>query len=251
MCNNDTNLFLMEEPMNEQSNAPLPSMPSGPTPVYQVWMNALTKPNEQTFVQMAASPNAKSTTALLWVFLGSLVSSFFASLVQGPIMRQMMQQYGGNDQFQFGGVGAGGTLIRAICGAPIAAVISVVIFAAIVGIVQFLAKAFGGTGTFDQMAYTSAAIWTPYTLVAGVLTLLSAIPYVGWCFGIASLIGLLYALFLAVTAVKGVNQVGWGQAAGSCLLPLIVIFCCFVVGAAALGSAIYSTFNSINQSLTP
>jgi hypothetical protein len=241
----------MELPMNEQSNAPLPSLPGVPTSVYQTWMNALTKPNEQTYAQMAASPNAKSTTAFLWVFLGSLVSSFLASLVQGPIMRQMMEQYGGNAQFPFGGADAGGTLIRAICGAPIAAVISVVIFAAIVGVVQFLARAFGGTGTYDQMAYTSAAIWTPYTLITAALTLLYVVPYVGWCFGIVSLIALFYVLFLAVTAVKGVNQVGWGQAAGSCLLPLIVVFCCLIAGAAALGSAIYSTFDSINQSLTP
>src|SRR5215510_8663835 len=127
MWNNVTNLILMEEPMNEQSNAPLSPMPSGSTPIYQVWLDALTKPNEQTYAMMAASPNAKSTTAFLWVFIGSLVNSFFASLVQGAIMRQFMQQYGGSDQFQFGGTGASGTLIRVICGAPIAAVISVVI----------------------------------------------------------------------------------------------------------------------------
>lgn len=240
--------------MNEQSNAPLSPMPGGPTPIYQVWMSALTKPNEQTFAEMAASPNAKSTTAFLWVFLGSLVNFFFASLVQGAAMQQMMQQYGVGDQFQFGG-GLGNRLITSICGAPIVAVIWVVIFAAVVGIVQFLARTFGGRGTFDQMAYTSAAIWTPFTLISTVLTLPSAIPFVGLCLSIVSLVGLLYVLFLAVTAVKGVNQVGWGQAAGSCLLPIVGLCCCLSAGAygitSALGSAVNDTFNSINQSLTP
>ncbi len=236
--------------MNEQSNAPLSPMPGAPTPVYQVWLNALTKPNEQTFAEMAASPNAKSTTALLWVFIGSLVNFFFASLVQGAVMRQMMQQYGGDGQFQFG---TGNRLISVVCGAPIAAVISVVIFAAVVGIVQFIARAFGGTGTFDQMAYTSAAIWTPFTLISSVLTLLSAIPFVGLCFGLVSLVALLYVLFLAVTAVKGVNQVGWGQAAGSCLLPVVGLCCCLSIGSfaivQALGPAMNDIFNSIQQSV--
>ena len=238
--------------MTEQPNAPLSPMPGAPTPMYQVWLNALTKPNEQTFAEMAASPNAKLTTALLWVFIGSLVNSFFASLVQGPLMRQMMQQYGADGQFQYG---TGNRVIAVVCGAPIAAVIGVVIFAVVVGIVQFLARAFGGRGTFDQMAYASAAIWTPFTLISSVLTLLSAIPVVGLCFGLISLVGLLYVLFLAVTAVKGVNQVGWGQAAGSCLLPIVGLCCCLSVGTFAiirvLGPAINDTFNSINQSLTP
>lgn len=255
MWNNVTNLILMEEPMNEQSNAPLSPMPGGSTPVYQVWMDALTKPNEQTYAMMAASPNAKSTTAFLWVFIGSLVSFFFASLVQGAMMRQLIQQYGGSDQFQFGAGGIGNRLITIVCGAPIAAVISVIFFAALVGIVQFLARMFGGKGTFDQLAYTFAAITTPFAFVSGVLTLLSAIPYVGLCFGIVSLIAGLYVIVLQVMAVKGVNQFGWGEAAGSLLLPFIVLCCCLSVGVIgimrALGPAINDTFNSINQSLTP
>ena len=84
----------MEEPVNEQPNAPLSPVPGAPTPVFQVWMNALTKPSEQTFAEMAASPQAKATTGLLWVFLGSLANFFLTSLVQGTVMRQMMQQYG-------------------------------------------------------------------------------------------------------------------------------------------------------------
>jgi hypothetical protein len=119
--------------------------------------------------------------------------------------------------------------------------------------VQFIARAFGGTGTFDQMAYTSAAIWTPFTLISSVLTLLSAIPFVGLCFGLVSLVALLYVLFLAVTAVKGVNQVGWGQAAGSCLLPVVGLCCCLSIGSfaivQALGPAMNDIFNSIQQSV--
>jgi Yip1 domain len=236
--------------MNDQMNAPMSPAPmsGGPQAVLQVWMNALTKPNEQTYAELAASPNAKSTTAFLWVFIGSLVNAFLASLVQGAVMRQVMQQYGGSNQFNFGGGGMGSRLIGIVCGAPIAAVISVVLFALVTAIVQFLAKSFGGRGTFDQLAYTFAAITTPVALVSGVLTLLSAIPYVGLCFGLISLLAGLYVLFLQVMAVKAVNQFGWGQAAGSYFLPIVVLCCCLAAVAAGLGAAISKyAGNSFNQ----
>ena len=239
--------------MNHQMNAPTPAAPSGMASWFSVWMAAVTKPNEQTFVDMANSGNAKATTAYIWVFIGSLVSFFLASLVQGAAMRQMMQQYGASGQFGGGGIGV--RLITAVCGAPIAAVISVIVFAIVVGIVQFLAKMFGGTGTFDQLAYALAAISTPFALISGVLSLLSAIPFIGLCFGIVSLIAGLYILVLEVIAVKGVNQFGWGQAAGSLLLPFIVLCCCLSVGVIGvlriLGPRISEVFNQINNSLTP
>jgi len=144
-------------------------------------------------------------------------------------------------------------LITAICGAPVGAVISTVVFAIFVGVVQLVAKMFGGQGTFDQLAYTIAAIVTPFYLVSGLLALLGAIPYVGLCFALVALLAGLYVLALEVMAVKGVNQFGWGQAAGSVFLPVLVVVCCFAVGAIGLvsmaGPRISDIFNSINQSL--
>lgn len=153
---------------------------------------------------------------------------------------------------QLGG-GPGSTLITAICGAPVAAVISTVLFAVFVGIVQFIAKMFGGRGNFDQLAYAIAAILAPFYLLSGVLGLLGAIPYVGFCFGLVGLIASLYVLVLEVMAVKGVNQFGWGQDAGSVLLPFLALACCFAVGifglVQMLGPGISDVFDSINQSL--
>ena len=228
--------------MDEQSNAPMPVPPSGMASWFPVWIAAVTKPKEQTFVELANSSAAKATTAYIWVFIGSLVSTFLASLVQNATMRQMMQQYGMNSQFGNGGVGS--RLITVICGAPIAAVVSVIIFAVVVGIVQFLAKSFGGRGTFDQLAYTFAAIYAPFALVSGVLALLSAIPYVGYCFTFISLLALLYVLALQVMAVKAVNQFGWGQAAGSFFLPVLVLCCCLAVAAFGIGSFVARAINN-------
>lgn len=237
--------------MSEQMNAPMLPEPSGVSGWVSTWREAITRPSDQTFARIASSPQAKSTTALLWVFLGSLVSFFLASLVQSAVVRQMLQNSDlGVDQF---GGGPGSTLITAICGAPVAAVISTVVFAIFVGVVQLVAKMFGGSGTFEQLAYATGAIVAPFSLISGVLTLLSAIPYVGLCFGFVSLVAGVYVIALEVMAVKGVNQFGWGPALGSYFLPLLVLACCLAVGAIGLvslaGPGISEIFNSIQQSL--
>ncbi len=238
--------------MNEQMNPPALPPPSGVSEWFSVWRDAITKPSDQTYARIAASPNAKTTTALLWVFIGSLVSFFVTSLVPNQALRQLMQNANlGNGQgFP---TAAGGGLISAICGAPIGAIISVVVFAIIVGILQLIAKMFGGRGTFDQLAYAMAAIQTPVYFIGALLGLLAAIPFVGLCFSLVSLVLAIYVIVLQVMAVKGVNQFGWGPALGSCAIPFVVLFCCLIVGVVAfvrlLGPEINNIFNSIQQSL--
>src|ERR1051325_81976 len=99
--------------MSEQMNAPMLPPPFGVSEWVAVWRDALTKPSDQTYARIAQSPNATLTTALLWGFLGALVNSLLASLVQGAIFRQMMQNpnFGGN---LFPRAAAGG-LVTVIC----------------------------------------------------------------------------------------------------------------------------------------
>jgi hypothetical protein len=236
--------------MSEQPSTPMLPPPSGVSEWISVWRDALTKPNEQTYSRIALSPNAKVTTALLWVFLGSLVNYLLSLPAQGVMMRRMMQNYdfGGQEIPNFVGNG----LLTAVCGAPVWAVVQVILFAAIVGVVQLIAKMFGGRGTFDQLAYAIAAIVTPFYLVGGLLGLLSAIPSVGFCFGILGFLAALYVLVLEMMAVKGVNQFGWGQAAASLLLPFLALCCCLSVGVFAFVQAISTQMPDIfNQFLTP
>ena len=215
--------------MNEMSNMPIPE--SRPETVFQTWGKALTKPNEQTFVEIASSPNAKATTAYMWMFVAALVQFFLTSLVQSRMMGTYMQQLG-LENSNFGGQGIMSVIITAICGAPIAAAVSTLFFAIGVFIVQWIAKMFGGRGTADQLAYTMAAISAPYALVAGVITLLAAIPYVGYCFSAILSIAGIYIFVLNVMAVKGVNQISWGAAIGSLLIPGLVIglLCACIIG---------------------
>src|SRR5215213_5338480 len=170
--------------MNEPTNAPMLPPPSGVSEWFSVWRDAITRPSDQTFARIAQSPNAKMTTAFLWIFFSSLVSSLLALPARGVVMRQAIQNFGLEGQLPDA---AQGGLLAVICGVPISAVVSVVIFAIVVGIVQLLARMFGGRGTYDQLAYALAAIVTPFYMISGVLGLLSAIPFAGWCFGIVGL----------------------------------------------------------------
>lgn len=221
-----------EEYMNEISNAPVPE--SRPETVLQTWGKALTKPNEKTFVEIASSPNAKATTAYLWVFVAGLIQFFLASLVQSQLMGTYLDQLG-IESGNFARQGLMSVVVTAICGAPIAAAVSTLFFAIGVFIVQWLAKMFGGRGTSDQLAYTMASITAPYSIVAGVFTLLAAIPYVGLCFSAILTIAGIYIFVLNVMAVKGVNQISWGAAIGSLLIPGLVIglLCACLIGASA------------------
>jgi hypothetical protein len=233
--------------MNEPTNAPMLPPPSGVSEWISVWRDAITRPSEQTFARISQSPNAKSTTAFLWIFLGSLVSSLLVLPVQGVLMRQMMQNSGLEEQVV---PALGSSLMTVICGAPVGAVIAVVLFAIVVGVVQLLAKMFGGRGTFDQLAYAIAAIVTPFYLISGVLGLLSAIPFAGFCFGLLGFAAALYVLVLEVMAVKGVNQFGWGQAIGSLLLPVFAVICCTSVAVGALLSTVAPELMDIFNSIT-
>ena len=235
----------------ESSNAPM--MPAGPTSLFQTWINALTKPNEQTYSEIAASPNAKATTAYLWVFITSILVNLITFIVEGATIRERLAQSGlGADRV---GNGIAGVLVALICVAPILAVIQTVFFAIGVAIIQWIARMFNGKGTFDQMAYTFAAISVPYSLVSSVFILLSAIPFVGFCFRLILGLAGLYILVLEIMAVKGVNQFGWGAAVGSLFIPILAVglLCCCIFAAlgVAMGSTIGNIFSTINQSLNP
>jgi len=243
--------------MNEQSNAPMSSesaQSAGFAGWFSTWMTAVTKPNEQTFATLAEHPDAMSVNrAFIWIFLAGTISA----LMNG-VFRAILELAGFSPQApgladMLGGAerGIAFTLGVTICISPIAGAFSVLGFAIGVGIIQWVAGMFKGTGTYSQLAYTMAAVSVPITLLSSILTPFSSMQYVNICTGLISLIVGIYALVLEVMAVKGVNKFGWGQAAGSVFLPGLVLACCAVVvigGMASLGSRVNDTFNSISTS---
>lgn len=234
--------------MNEQSNAPMSPVPGGPTSFFQVWMNALTKPNEQTYAEIAASPDASPGKAYLWVFLAALVNFSIAFVIQALFMG-----FGGQSEEITSMLG--GSAIALICAVPVLAGLVVLGFMIITGLVQWIAGLFSGAGTFSQLAYARGAISAPITLISSVLSIFSAIPFLGLCLWPVSILLLLYSAVLNIMAVKGVNKFGWGQAIASYLLPTVVLFglCLLPIVVIAvmrlLGPTIGNTFSTIQNSL--
>lgn len=230
--------------MNEQPNAPM--LPAAPQPVYQNWVRALTRPSEQTFAAMAASPLAKASTGYLWYFIGSIVQTLLAAAVQGTVTKTYFPQFAQQ-------LDTGSPLYAIVCGAPIAAVLSTIFFAIGAAIIQWIAGMFGGRGSNDKLVYVLSNILTPYLMISGVLTLLTAVPYVGFCFSFIALAGGIYILVLEVMAVKGVNQFGWGAAIASLFIPLLaIVFACACLAAglfALLAPVMRDTFQQLQQSL--
>lgn len=231
------------------SNPPLTG-PTGPRPFFQTWVDALTKPNEQTYRNIATAPNASSTQAFIWVFIGALVQSFISFLVSNVARTSMLQELlraTGNQQ-QLPNVGGGG-ILNVICGAPIAAVLAVIFFALFVGVVYLISRAFNGRATFDQLAYVLAAITVPITLISSVLSLLAAIPLVGLCFGLLSFLLAIYALVLQIIAVKAVAGTELLGAIVSVLaLPVVVCLClaCLaILGFSLLAPVIGNVFSGM------
>lgn len=242
------------------SNTPVMDSKPGPAGWFQVWMKAVSKPNEQTFVEITDGPEATSKTAFIWVFIAGTISGILQAILQAiyaatgtmpqipiPGLEQYMPASGGGGDIASAGI----TLVTSLCFSPVAGLLSVLFFALFAAIVQWIAKMFGGYGTFDKMAYAFAAITVPFTLVSGVLSLFTAIPFAGACFGILAFGLSMYVLVLQVMAVKGVNRFGWGPALGAVFIPGLVIFtfCCCIVfaGFTLLGPAISQTFNDLQQ----
>ncbi len=218
---------------------------------FQIWVRALTRPNELTYAAFAASPRAKASTAFLWVFLCAFAPAFVSVLVSGSQLSQRLEQAGVDVGSSGSGIGA--SLINFLCVTPFAAVVAVVGFIISVAVMQWIARMFKGQGTFDQLAYSLGAISAPGLLVSAVLTLPSLIPVVGICSGIFAGLFSLYLIVLEVMAIKGVHKFGWGSAIATMVIPGLVIgliACCIVAAiASVMGLAMGDVFSTINQSL--
>jgi len=237
------------------SNSPMVEPAPGVSGWLPVWIKAVTKPNEQTFIEITSSLEATSKIAFIWVFIAGTLSGLVSGLIQMVLLAAGFQSQGFGQFSGSAGRGIGASFGAALCGAPVIGLLSVISLAIGAAITQWIAKLFGGTGTFEKMAYAIAAITVPVTLVAMFLTPLSAVPYLGICTGLLSAGIGLYALFLQITAVKAVNGFGWGPAIGSVLLPGLVIglVCACIVGVslALLGPKIAEIFTQIQQEIAP
>src|SRR5512147_246741 len=142
----------MEELMNDHMNVPMspePQQPSGISQWFSTWMTAITNRSEQTYARLAAHPDAATPNrAFLWVFLAGTISA----LING-ILEAILTLLGFSSQTarltDLVGSSQGGTAFSlgiSICLSPILGGLTVLVFAIVVGLIQWIAKRFGGAG---------------------------------------------------------------------------------------------------------
>ena len=230
-------------PSNDPVMQPEPS--SGPAGWLQTWIKAVTKPSEATFVEITSDPNVTTSTAFTWAGIAGLISGLILGIV-----------YGGSAALGGSSSSDTGLILGLICGLPIVmAIVTPISLAIGTALIQWVAKLFKGTGSFDKLLYGFAAVLVPLSLVSAIISALSLIPFVGLCISLFSYAILFYQIYLQIVIVKAVNRFDWGPAIGSVLIPIIgfsiLCGCLAFLGAMALAPMISETFNGINQSLMP
>lgn len=228
--------------MAEETNAP----PATSYSWSETWIKALTQPTVEAYQAIVNDPQASVKRAVSWVALCALIAYVVLSVLQlvlgspfsylpllGEDTTDMLARQAAN-------------LSALICGAPVAVIGSVLGLTIGVALVNLVARALGGSGSFDQLIYAWAAIAAPVSLASSVL---AAIPFVN-C--VTPLLGI-YVIVLEVIATRAVYGFGWGRAiVANVIVPvtLLVLLACVVVAILViLGPVIGNVFSNIVEEL--
>jgi hypothetical protein len=214
--------------------------------IVDIWRNVLLRPSEEPFVEEKARPSGTLTTAIIWVFIAAVIAAvlgwirslLFAGSMAGmesilgaadlppEVSAQLNQMF--SSGFGFAAMGAG--TLWGIILAPVGFLIGV-------GITHLLARALGGTGTFDKMAYLMATFQVPITIANAVIAF---IPVLGGC--VAFLLSI-YGLVLSYFAVKVNYELTSGKAIAVVVIPILVV----MLLAACVAFAVVGWLISVSQ----
>ena len=216
--------------------------PAPALPWYQVWLKALTEPRVASYESLVSRPGVSLGKACLWVGLVAVVAvlvSFGIIFGLGSLsyLDPSLQQ--ASDSLGY----LTGSALFLVCLGPAAGLFAIVGLLVSAGISHVLARALGGTGTYDQLAYAMAAYSAPGSLVSSAIAF---IPCIGF---VLSFPFSLYLLFLNVLAIKAVHHLSWGRAVVSSTaflaLVLTLLACGVIFILALLGPAVGNVFSNI------
>lgn len=172
--------------------------------------------------------------ALIYYAVAAVINAII-NVVTFPLQQAAMQRQ--LDQLRESGLptesftAAQPSIVGAITSGLIGTLLGLLIY---IGIIYLLGRAFGGTGTFGQLAYDFALFGAPLS-VAGLL--LSYIPYIG---GIAGLLLGIYNIYLTYLAIQSGMNLPGNKALYVMLIMvgiILVIGCGFAV---LVGGAIFA-----------
>lgn len=222
-------------------NAPLKMIgldesPGRPFIWYDVWLKALTKPTVDSYIELLRDPLASTGRACWWVFLAGIVTGLFV-LINLSLNPDFTQAIDGLEQQQnfgnFGAIIAVGMILLV----PLQAAFSVLGLMMGAAIYDFLAKLFGGSGSFSRTAYLMGAYSAPFGIIT---SLLSLVPLVGECL---NFLLIFYAFRLGVTSLQAAHRLNGGRATIIFLLPSLLILMLLCILLVALGPAFFEALS--------
>lgn len=219
--------------------------------MFQQMFNAslavLRRPSVSTFEEHEKDDLGSAT---IYVVVGALIAAVLGAIaftIQRPYLEQqardLQQQLGS----QFGGqMPAFDTLLapRSLVGSVIGQIgWALVGFFIFLGLVYLIGRAFGGTGTFGQLAYDMALFWAPLAVLRAAISVIAIGP-LAFLTGLVSLAVGLYSLYLTYLGIQSGMNLPPNKALIIMLIPAIIalVGCCglalligVLVGAARQG----------------
>ncbi len=194
----------------------------------KVWIKVLTKPSVATFAGILREGHTASGRAYTWIIMGTLIGMiarwFVLIMIALSSRLTPFQETGLFPEMK------PDMLVELLY-------VFMVPFLAVFGlwfhthITQWVARMFGGTGTYVELVYLRAAYLAPISIIANPLNI---VPIIG---GFLSLLIILYLALLDVIAVKTVNRFSWVAAIAAVILPSLalgLLFVCVISGAVFL-----------------
>jgi hypothetical protein len=240
-----------EQPLADEYFVDMSPRPFGEVP--GLWLKVI-EMTEEFFGQEAPRASGSSTfVSVLILVVVSTICAVISSLISSVFGISTIPFGGAQDMPAMGmgdmaAVMGGMTLYIACCG----------FFGGIIGFylgtgVNYLcARIFGGDGNFTTQAYLQSLVGVPVGVVTSVLSVFSAIPYLGCIFGLASFAVGIYGFILNVRAIKVAHHMTTGRAVAALLAPavfLVIIPCVVIVLLALTGPAIGEIFEEIVLSI--
>ena len=172
----------------------------------QVWMQTITNPATATFERILEDPQADQNRGFRWIFyVGTLVGVL--SLIINTI------------QLSSFGYDMGTLLPMLLCVVILAGPLSLVAFWISSGLLQWIARMFGGYGSYSDFFYASAAYQAPLQLINASLLLFTA----STALLLTNIFLSIYSIVLTAMALRAVNGFGWGKALATIFIPGIIV----------------------------
>lgn len=212
----------------------------------QTWINVLTHPNEQTFIEEQNRPQANFTTAIIWMVITGAVSGivgwiainlffgtgggFLAVIDQMSLPPEVAAQM--RQMFASGMMGAmaGGAGLSAIISTPIFFLIGA-------GIFYLIGRLLGGNGDLGRYAYLLASFQAPIGIINALLGL---VPVLGGCL---NLLLVIYSLVLTYFATKVALNLSSGKAIAVLVIPIAVLLLLMICFVGSIAGLIFSMQN--------